>query len=160
MDYNEQILFEQRIKGILMEESEFNKCLNILLTTKDIEDSVYNDRTSNTKVLQMIFKKENEKSYSFEGMLSISKKDIVEYKNISGQIMFKKNRIYVLSDVTFMDKDHFNYEVVDLFEKKKDKTIRTSYYQYIEKPFVNEVNFMTEEELENYKKDFVETLKK
>ena len=110
----------------------------------------------------MSFKKVNENDFEFNGSLTlVDDSDIIlENRSINGVITFKGKKIYLLSKVhRYSECEHKDYEVGEMIYLQKGYAKRDSFYQYIADTYIEKINLMSQEQVIEYKENFVKGLK-
>lgn len=163
MTNEDKILLETRFRQQNMTDDEFNRCLAILLESKDISNSAYTiDDNSQLEIVEMSLKKSKENEYEFNGSLTLvdGLNNPLENRSIEGVITIKGKKTYILSQVSrYIECEHKNYEVGEIQETRKNHVKRTTFYQYIKEPFVDKIKPLSEEEILEYKESFIKGLK-
>ena len=163
MTKEDKILLETRFRQKGMTDDEFNRCLAILLESKDISNSAYTiEDNSQLEIVEMALKKSNENEFEFNGSISLidNLSNTLENRSISGVITIKGKKVYILQQVNrYTECEHKNYEVGEIQETRKNHVKRTTFYQYIKEPFVDKIKPLSEEEILEYKENFIKGLK-
>lgn len=163
MTNEDKVLLETRFRQKGMTDDEFNRCLAILLESKDISNSAYNiEGNSKLDIVEITFKKSKDNEFEFNGSLSlIANSDVtLENRSVNGVITFKGKKVYILLNVyRYSECEHKNYEVGEILEEQKTHIQRTTFYQYLKAPFVDKIKPLSEEEILEYKENFIKGLK-
>lgn len=163
MTSDETVLLETRFKKMNMSDGELDRCLNILINSKEKSNTAYPiNGCSKSEIVEMCFKKEKDDEFTFNGSISLINegRESLENKSIEGVITFKGKRVYILTQVHRYSKcKNKDYEVGETLQFLKDKTRRTSLYQHISQAYQEEIQLLTDEKIAEYKDQFVKGLK-
>ena len=163
MTSEDKVLLETRFRQKNITDEEFDKCLSVLLGSKEISISAYSvNGISKLEIVEMSFKKVNENDFEFNGSLTlVDDSDIIlENRSINGVITFKGKKIYLLSKVhRYSECEHKDYEVGEMIYLQKGYAKRDSFYQYIADTYIEKINLMSQEQVVEYKENFVKGLK-
>ena len=169
MNYKDEIVFEQYFSYINMNKDMRNFYINLLLHTKDIEESeVRLNNTSECKY-DLLFLHLNREAFNeirFDGAVSNSS----ENRMIFGNIVRVRNKYYVKTNVyrfsDFLTDDNKEYSVLDEFVFKDDKVTRKSRYDRTLSPstynsdfFEAEIELLDDLQLDDYLVDKCNQLK-
>ena len=162
MTYEDEILLEQHFGYRNMDKSERNFYINLIMHTKDVSDSeiyITNNDLSSYDLLFLNLSKENG-AVRFDGAVSNEYSNKLIYGIIikKGNKYFVNTNVYICNDIVYDEDERKEYTVSDEFAFKNDRIIRRSRYQdslYYEA----EVEFLSDEEMENYLQDKCDEMK-
>lgn len=138
LDYNDEILLEQYITYENVSKDERDKCVNLLLHTKEMEESCINNGKCNYDIVSLNLNRKNN-YICFNGSTTNDKENrmIDGYIYKSGNKYFVVNNIYRLYE--YLDDEDRIIKCIDLFTFKNNKVYRNTSYAnslaYFEKEF-------------------------
>ena len=162
MTVNDEIIFEQYFPSINLTTKERNFIINVLLNSKEIEDSAVsiNDKSDCSYYLNFLRLNRDGNRVVFDGIIT----NASENRMINGTILKIANKlaiffnVYRCSDVVEEDDKEYSFSVQ--FDFKSDKVIRKTRYldgRYFEAEV--ETDLFDETEVEEFIQNKTEQLK-